>query len=216
MNQKPNFDRLAPVYRLLETISFGNSLSRCRSDFLDQLDSCRNALVIGDGDGRFTASLLERNPNIRIDAIDSSRAMLLTLVQNAGPNAIRVRIHHADARQFIPPNSPYDLIVSHFFLDCLTTEEVANLAHRLRTCVTPSSRWIVSEFAIPKNWFGRILARPIITGLYLAFWFFAGIQVFRLPNHREALTGAGFQNNLSRNSLAGLLVTEMWAPAELS
>ena len=213
MKRAPNFDRLVHVYRWLEVATFGSSLWRCRCAFLDELHLCRNALVIGDGDGRFTARLLEVNPAIHIDAIDASRAMLGTLVRNAGTNASRVRIHHADAREWIPPNCPYDLIITHFFLDCLATEEVAALAHRLRACVTPTSCWIVSEFAIPKGSFGWFVARPLVAALYLAFSLLTGTSIFSLPSHREAMAHAGFELNLSRSSSAGLLVSEMWTSA---
>jgi SAM-dependent methyltransferase len=212
MKRAPNFDRVARVYRWLEMVTFGSSLWRCRCTFLDELRSCRNALVIGDGDGRFTARLLEENPSIRIDALDTSREMLLSLVRNAGEHGNRVCIHQADARHWAPPNTPYDVIVTHFFLDCLTTEEVDTLAHRLRSCAAPTARWVVSEFAIPKGAFGWVIARPLVTALYLAFRLLTGIQVSRLPNHRDAMVHSGFRVSLNRLSLAGLLVSEMWVP----
>ncbi len=210
MRRTPNFDRVARIYRWIELATFGSSLWRCRCTFLDELHACRNALVIGDGDGRFTARLLEVNPSIRIDAVDTSREMLLALLRNAAANANRVHTYHADAREWVPPHPPYDAIVTHFFLDCLSTDEVSELAQRLQNCSALSSRWVVSEFAIPRNWFGRLVAQPLVTFLYLAFRLLTGIQVLRLPNHRDALTQAGFKLNLSRSTLAGLLVSEMW------
>jgi ubiquinone/menaquinone biosynthesis C-methylase UbiE len=210
MRRAPNFDRVAHIYRWIELVTFRSSLWGCRCTFLDELHSCRNALVIGDGDGRFTARLLEMNPSIRIDAVDASREMLLALLRNAGANANRVHTYQADAREWVAPHPPYDAIVTHFFLDCLSTDEVSTIAQLFHICTTPSSRWVVSEFAIPRNWFGRLVAQPVVTFLYLAFRLLTGIQVLRLPNHRDALTQAGFKLNLSRNILAGLLVSEMW------
>ncbi len=213
MKPPPNFDHIAGVYRWLERLTFANSLWRCRCTFLDDLLSCRTALVIGDGDGRFTARLLEANPTIRIDAVDNSRAMLHALVRRAGANADRVRTYQADARQWLPPSSPYDLIITHFFLDCLTTGEVAELADRLRESATWSSLWIVSEFATPPDWFGWFIARPLVTALYLSFALLARTRVFHLPRHHEALTQAGFSLRLTRPRASGLLVSEIWAPA---
>ena len=122
----------------------------------------------------------------------------------------RVRLHLADARLFVPPNPPYDLVVTHFFLDCLTSEEVAGLAARLRESVTPSACWLISEFAVPRGWFGWLIARPIISGLYFAFGLLTGLSVRRLPNHRAALMKAGFRLTRHREWLAGLLVSEFW------
>lgn len=210
MRRAPNFDRVARIYRWIELVTFGSSLWRCRCTFLDELHSCRNALVIGDGDGRFTARLLEENPSIRIDAVDASREMLLALLRNAGANANRVHTYQADAREWVPPHPPYDAIVTHFFLDCLSTDEVSAIAQLLHLCSTPASRWVVSEFALPRNRFGRLVAQPLVTFLYLAFRLLTGIQVLRLPNHRDAMAQAGLRLNRTRSRLAGLLVSEMW------
>ena len=71
----PNFDRLAGVYRWMEWLSFGPHLGRCRRAFLLEMTESRRALVLGDGDGRFTAALLRQNKAIQVDAVDVSQAL---------------------------------------------------------------------------------------------------------------------------------------------
>ncbi len=213
MKTPPNFNRLARAYRWMELASFGPWLVRCRYAFLEDLRSCRTALVLGDGDGRFTARLLRENPTVLIDALDASPAMLRALLRNAGPHSGRVRTHLADARLWEPPAARYDLIATHFFLDCLTTGEVAALAARLRSSVLPSALWVVSEFAVPEGWFGWLVARPLIASLYLAFRLLTGLRIHRLPNHRQALAQAGFTLAHERHRLGGLLVSELWSPS---
>jgi SAM-dependent methyltransferase len=210
----PNFDRLARIYRWLEWLTFGPWLWKCRCAFLAQLRDAdpRRALVIGDGDGRFTARLLADNRSIRVEAVDASQAMLAQLERNAQRDASRIRMHCADARIWNPVSAGYDLIVTHFFLDCLTSGEVADLAIRLRRFVAPEASWIISEFAVPQNQFGRIVAKPLIAGLYLAFQILTGSNVRRLPDHRRALSEAGFTRVCERQSLCGLLVSELWKP----
>ena len=39
---------------------------------------------------------------------------------------------------------------------------------RLRESITSDGIWVVSEFAIPDNWYGRLIARPVVTVLYLS------------------------------------------------
>lgn len=210
MKLPPNFNRLARAYRWMELVSFGPWLGRCRCAFLDELRTARRALIMGDGDGRFAARLLKENPLVRIDAVDASNTMLSALVRNAGPYAARVRTHLADARLWKPADPPYDLVVTHFFLDCLTAGEVTSLAARLRCRVTPRARWLVSEFAVPNSWFGWLVARPLITTLYGIFRLLTGLSVRRLPNHRSALAQAGFTLARQRQWLGGLLVSELW------
>src|ERR1039458_8191329 len=155
MSAPPNYNRRARIYRWMELASFGPWLWWCRCTFLDSLPGCRRALVIGDGDGRFTARLLRANPAVQIDAVDASTAMLASLLRRAGSDPPRVPPYGAAARQWQPANPPYDLIVAHFFLDCLTTEEIDLLAATLHKAASPQALWLVSEFAIPAGWFGR-------------------------------------------------------------
>lgn len=210
MKPAPHFDRLASPYRLLERLTFGRALERCRTTFLPELASCRSALLLGDGDGRFAARLLATNTALLADAVDASPAMLRALVLNAGLHAGRVRVHVADARLFTPPHPPYDLIATHFFLDCLSTAEVAALASNLRACATPRTRWVLSEFAVPPGRFGTLIARPLVTALYCAFALFTGLRVLRLPACAQALAAAGFTRIQQRQFLRGLLVAELW------
>ena len=212
MKRPPNFDRLARAYRWMERLTFGASLGRCRCTYLDQLQSARNALVLGDGDGRFLARLLQQNPAVSVDAVDASHAMLQALVENAGPHSVRVRTHFEDARRWNPRAAQYDLVVTHFFLDCLTTEEIAELAANLHARLEPAARWVVSDFAIPDGWFGRLIAQPLVAGLYLCFHLLTGLHVGHLPDHRKALASANFVLEHEARSLCGLLVSEMWIP----
>ena len=210
MKPPPNFDRLARVYKWMELAIFGPWLWRCRCAFIDQLGASRRALILGDGDGRFTALLLKQNPGIDVDAVDASHAMLQALVHRAGATANRIRPHLTDAREFAPPTPAYDLIVTHFFLDCLTSDEVAALSARLRKSLTPSAIWLISEFAVPEGWFGWLVARPVISGLYCAFRLLTGLSIRRLPDYSGALIKAGFTLIRQREWLAGLLVSELW------
>lgn len=212
MRRPPNFNGLARIYRVLEMVTFGPWLWRCRCAFLDELRTRRSAAVLGDGDGRFTARLLEESPLVLVDAVDASVEMLRALVENAGHRSGRVRIHLADVREWEPHSPVYDLIVTHFFLDCLTTAEVTALARRLRENVTPEAVWVVSEFAIPEGWYGWLVARPVVQALYLVFLVLTGLRVQRLPDYRTALEGAGFELARKQEALGGLLVSEFWIP----
>jgi ubiquinone/menaquinone biosynthesis C-methylase UbiE len=219
MNQPPNFNRLAGLYRWMEWASFGPWLGWCRCAFLTEVSACRNAVVFGDGDGRFTARLLAANPTVQIEAVDASAAMLVALARRAGPHSARVRSCRADARTWQPNYSleipqedqAHDLIVTHFFLDCLTTDEVRALATNVRRIASPSALWLVSEFAIPATLFGRVVARPLVSALYFAFALLTGLAVRNLPDYHPALRTAGFTISKRRIWLGGLLISELWS-----
>jgi SAM-dependent methyltransferase len=204
----PNFDKVARPYRWMEYVTFGHALEHARTHFLSQLADRRSALVLGDGDGRFLACLLSANPTLQADAVDTSHAMLSQLTHRAHADRNRLRTHQTNALTFTP-NQTYDLIVTHFFLDCLTQSETNSLAERLAPHVTSNAIWLVSDFRIPDGPM-RWPARAMVRALYLAFRFLTGLRTTALPNHAAALTDAGFTLTFRHHSLAGLLSTEIW------
>jgi ubiquinone/menaquinone biosynthesis C-methylase UbiE len=207
----PDFSQLARIYRWMEFGTFGPWLHWCRCTFIGQVADHRRALVIGDGDGRFTARLLRETPKIQIDAIDASSAMLDELLRRAGAASDRVRTWNIDARKWHPDGPCYDLVVTHFFLDCLTLAEIESLAGKIRSAVTPSAKWLISEFAIPPGRYGQLFARPLIRSLYWAFGRLTGLKISSLPEHRTALQRSGFELVGERNWLGGLLVSQLWS-----
>jgi SAM-dependent methyltransferase len=219
MAASANFDRMARPYRWLEYLTFGPYLERCRFHFLDRLETHRHALVLGDGDGRFTARLLAANPRITVDAVDSSAAMLRLLTQRLsglGPSAgRRLRAIHSDALAFRPTGAgpaltPYDLVVTHFFLDCLTGNELVSLLTNLQPHLAPKATWLVSEFALPEHQPAATLARIVIATLYRAFRILTNLKTQRLPCYASTLRQAGFSMTDSQSYLGGLLVAEIW------
>ncbi|HVA63247.1 MAG TPA: class I SAM-dependent methyltransferase [Terriglobales bacterium] len=207
-----NFDRIAPLYRALEYASFGPMLARCRCAWLPALGNNHRALVYGDGDGRFLARLLRQAPAVQVDSVDCSPAMLRRQQRRAerAGVAARVRLHRADARAFQPPQGPYDLVVTHFFLDCLSEAELEALLAGVLPHLAPNARWLVSEFAVaPRGW-RRLPTRLVVGGLYLAFRWITGLQVRRLPDYAAALARHDFRRTALRPFLGGLLRSEQW------
>jgi ubiquinone/menaquinone biosynthesis C-methylase UbiE len=208
------FDRIAPWYRALEYLTFGRALERRRFEYLDELSAARRVLILGDGDGRFTARLTAHNPDVQIDSVDLSARMLDLARGRIGPNG-RVNLLHADARTFEPCGC-YDAIVTHFFLDCLTNAETQTLLARLSKALRPGGQWIVSEFQIPDAGPMRFIARAIVSALYLAFRILTGLRVNRLPGHGAALSAHGFRRHQFRKAAGGLLISELWKLNESS
>jgi ubiquinone/menaquinone biosynthesis C-methylase UbiE len=212
-----SFDRLAGPYRWLEYLSFGRALERCRFSFLHELGGARRVLLYGDGDGRFLHQLLLRYPALEVDAVDSSVAMLRAAEARL-PAACRshVRFHHADARTFTPPAGPYDLVITHFFLDCFTADELRALIGRIRPHLAPQARWLVSEFAIPQGRFSALAGRVVVSLLYFAFRVLTGLRVTRLPDYPALLAANGFALLHSTTLLRGLLRSELWSQTHSS
>ncbi len=209
MSSTPSFDRIAHIYRWAEYFTLGPMLQRTRNHHLPALNQSRRALILGDGDGRFTARLLATNPTLRVHAVDTSSAMLTLLRRNASrataTAASRLRTTQANALEIQPSNNT-DLIVTHFFLDCLTQSQVNALIARL---ARPGTLWLLSDFRIPPGVL-RLPARLYIRALYFAFRLLTGLRVTRLPDYDTPLRRAGFTPISIHHSLFGLLTSELW------
>ena len=222
-----SFDRVARIYRWMEYLSFGPWLGRCRNAQLIRLTGARRArraprapraLVLGDGDGRFLARLLAANANLTADVVDSSQAMLNLLdrrIRRSGRHARdRICLHHADALEWKPSGS-YDLIVSHFFLDCFFPQQVEQLLLSVLAHTQPGTQWVVSEFAIPQSRIVALLCRGIVAVLYRAFGMLTGLRVRALPDYAGCLLRHGLVLTSERRFLAGLLCSQLWAVKQM-
>ena len=198
-----NADPIAPIYRWLEYLTFGRALEGCRFQFLTEVKNTRYALLLGDGDGRFLERLLQAVPEATIETVDTSSAMLRLAYERSRGG--RVTFRHEDARTCALARGRFDLISTHFFLDCFDRDEMAAVVERLSAAAAPESIWLVSEFREPGRW-----TRWIVRALY---WFFrasTGLQVRELTDHRPLLLAAGFQLREERLALRGLLAAELW------
>jgi ubiquinone/menaquinone biosynthesis C-methylase UbiE len=211
----PKFGRLARIYAPLEWLSFGRALARRRQCFLadPRIARTQRALVLGDGDGRFTAALLDRYPTISVTAVDVSSDMLTQLerrVRARTPSA-QLELQCADIRSWRVPPANYDLIVSHFFFDCFTTEELESLITRVAPALARDAHWLVSDFAIPSHGLWNPFAKLLVRFLYFAFGLLTGLELTRLPDYESALKSAHFQLSEQESSLGGTLRSELWA-----
>ena len=219
-----SFDRIARAYRWLEYLCFGRALERCRVTWLDEMAQAEQALVLGDGDGRFTAALLAAHRKVRVVAIDRSVIMLTLLsarvefigelkrlttiagdVRYALAPAAADQNQRQKSRSSVFPEEGYDLVCSHFFLDCLSTTEVQCLLEDLCPRLSAGARWIVSEFSTPTPW-----ARLIVWLLYLGFAALTSLEAKHLPEWRAVFVSAGFDCVEEKQTLAGLLSSSVW------
>jgi hypothetical protein len=100
----PNFDRVARIYRYAEYLTLGPLLQRTRTHFLPQLPPRHQALILGDGDGRFLTRLLASQPQLHALAVDTSATMLHLLRHRCHPHADRLQTLQASALDLFPPS----------------------------------------------------------------------------------------------------------------
>jgi len=208
-----SFDTVALWYRALETIAFGSALQQARVACLGEIGSPARALIVGEGNGRFLAELLQRQPLIRIDCVDSSERMLdlaRRQVLERNPDEIRrVAFFRHDVVTWTP-NDRYDLIVTHFFLDCFGTREAGHIVAKLAQAAAPGATWLLADFKVPEAGFARFHARAWLAVMYWFFRCVAGIEARELVDPSPFLRTEGF--TLTRQHLfrMGMVKSELW------
>jgi ubiquinone/menaquinone biosynthesis C-methylase UbiE len=203
-----NFDRVAGIYPWLERAAFGRDLEHARFQFLDRARDCRNILVLGDGDGRALARLLDVAPRARIRSVDASAAMLARARDRVATHAgaDRVAFEHADARRIDLGDAHFDAVVTLFFLDCFTSAEVEALVARVRTHLVPGALWLYADFELPPHGVARLRGRAWLATLYGFFRWQTGITARELPPSREILVRTGLTESAAATWRGGLIV----------
>ena len=107
-------------------------------------------------------------------------------------------------------NPPFDLVTTHFFLDCFSAADLARLIPAIRARLMPGALWVVSDFRVPPSGPLRLPARVLVRLLYFAFRLFAGLRPTRLPDFASLLRQSGLAPVRIHHSLAGLLTAELW------
>ncbi len=203
-----NFDRVAPFYRRLETLLFGGRLQAARCAFVRQINGAGRALVVGDGDGRFLEQLLRAQPDLQVECLDASAAMLALARRRAGE--ARVQFIQADLREAAFPTKRYDLIVTHFFLDCFEEPNLGRVVEKLSAAASDDAIWLIADFHEPPRGWRRSSGRLIIATMYLFFRMAAGLEARRLVDYAPLLQAAGFTLTNERISANELIRSQRW------
>lgn len=188
-----NADPLAGSYLWLERAAFGRLLEHCRFCFLPAMHHARRVLIFGEGDGRFLARFLAENSVATVDVVEMSRKMIAVAeARLTQADRERVRFLLADARDWNPLPSHYDLVVTHFFFDCLSSDECEALARKAASASVEDAAWIVSEFHVPERGWARIHAGMWVAAMYTFFRWVTGLEVRRIPPFAQVLSKHGF------------------------
>jgi ubiquinone/menaquinone biosynthesis C-methylase UbiE len=206
-----SFDRIATHYRWLETLTFGSTLQKARTRWIETIPPPQRALILGEGDGRFLCELLRVHPSVVVDCVDASPRML-DLAQKRLAGALsqaKVRFLNENILSWSPSGS-YDLLVTNFVLDCFAEQELAAIIHKLVRAASVGAHLFLADFAIPQRSVFRIHAKSWLAVMYCFFRSTTGISAKELIDPTPELEKNGFRRLAQAHWRFGLVKSELW------
>lgn len=204
-----NFDRLAPHYDWLESLTAGPRLQRARTAFLGELARCRHILSVGEGHGRFAAACTARFPDANLTCVEASAKMLSRARRRVAPHS-KVTWVQSDFLAWPPPANTFDALVTCFFLDCFTPSQLEAVIAKLAGCAGNETAWLIVDFTIPPRGLARLRAKFVHALMYGFFRLATRLPACRLTPPDELLAAHGFRLVLRREFEWGLIRADLW------
>jgi hypothetical protein len=122
----------------------------------------------------------------------------------------RVTFIYVDVLRWRAPAKTFDLIVTHFFLDCFRADELSTFLPGLAASATEGARWLVCDFREPEKGWQRGRARIALFCMYTFFRHFTRISAARLTPPDELLRRSGFRLSARQVANFGLIHSDLW------
>jgi SAM-dependent methyltransferase len=208
-----SFDVLAPHYRWMEFLLAGDKLQHGRTAFLGRIIAAKKVLILGEGNGRFLVECRRKFPDAKITCVDASARMLSLARQRLagqGNPPERIEFIRADALAWMPSEGDFDLIVTHFFLDCFRHEQLETLIAKLAPAAAPCAHWLLADFQTADAGLRRHRSRLILWGMYRFFRLVTRLPATELTVPDTFLQQNGFKLHEREVYDWGLLRSDWW------
>jgi ubiquinone/menaquinone biosynthesis C-methylase UbiE len=208
-----SFDILAPHYRWMEFVLAGDKLQRCRTAFLNSIGEANKVLILGEGNGRFLLECRRKFPNAKITCVDASARMLALARERLmvqGMDCGQIDFVCADALTWAPSERGFDLIITHFFLDCFRREQLESLISKLAGAAAPQANWLLADFQTATGGLRRHRSRVILWAMYRFFRIVTRLPATALTAPDVFLERNGFELRERREGDWGLLHSDWW------
>lgn len=206
-----SFDRLARHYGWMEAVLAGRTLQQARTAWLAEVGTPRRALLLGEGNGRFLSAALVDLPNTRFVCVDASAAMI-EHARRAVPRreSARVEFIHQPLPAWRPEAEGFDLVVTHFFLDCFPAEPLEEIVATFASALGAGGSWLIADFVLPERGLARWRAQAIHAVMYAFFRRMTRLPATVLVPPEPFLSRAGLLRTGVREFEWGLIRSSLW------
>lgn len=181
---KNSFDRVTWIYDGLANLVFFGAIKRAQLTFLSTIKSGSKVLIIGGGTGWILEALDKIGIAAHVDYLEASSKMLEKSKSRPPFENLQVRFI-LGTQDSIEKNIQYDVVITHFFLDVFTSQNLPLVMNKLDQHLKPNGFWLMTDFMNNNRWWQSALIRL----MYLFFRITANLEGSRLMN---------FDNQFSR------------------
>jgi tRNA (cmo5U34)-methyltransferase len=205
-----NFNFLAPIYDGLAKIIFGGSLRKAQLLYLEEIPKNSHILILGGGTGWILEELDRLDKLLRITYVELSKTMMSKSMAKAPFKNIEVKFLHGDAIDLDLPLC--DVLVTNFFLDVFTEENLRLIMAKLNAVLLPNGRWLCTDFVL----IGHFLKKMLIKFMYLFFRITANLEGNRLLDFEKYFEELEFKKARSKKYYAGMIEAACYSRSTLT
>lgn len=207
------FNKIAPFYHAVSMICSLNRIHKSQMWLLSKKMKFSKTLIVGGGDGKFLLEAMKQGLSEQYYYVDLSGAMIKLAqrkIEKQLPLFLDSVVFICGSHQDIPNNQKFDLIITPYFLDCLSDHELSLLMANLHAQLTIGGTWFFADFNIPKDKTRSFIFKNIIQLLYRILNLFCDLEVNSLPDFKKEFCKYKFTLLHEKYFLGGLLVSRIY------
>lgn len=191
-----NYDPIARYYDVLSRMVFFRAQLRAQTDQLEFIPAGSRILIAGGGTGWILEEIAKIHPSgLQITYVEIS-AKMLELSEKRDVKDNTIRYVHIAAEDF-KTEETYDVIITAFFFDNFSAENVEIVFSDFNALLHPGGYWLFADFydtaASSKRW-----QRFLLKAMYIFFKQISNIEANVLINTEHCFDTQGYQQVRSR------------------
>lgn len=185
---------------------FGDRLIEAQRFLLPYIPAGAHILIVGGGTGKVLEDIATIHPSgLTVDYVDmSSEMMIRAQKRNAGGN--KVNFVNKALEDILPPERPYDVVITAFFFDNFTQQRAGQMLIRINGWLAENGTLLYCDFRDTGRWGQKVLLRT----MFLFFRVFCNIESKRLPDMDECFRDCGYNAVERRDDMKGFIVSVVY------
>jgi len=191
MKNKTDFSSLSSIYDVLGLLMFQGSLHSSQVYFFDKMPKIKKALILGGGTGKFLVDLLNSVLVEKVIYVDISPGMIAKAKDKVRKLKLENKVEFICGGFESIPVGQYDLICTHYFLDCFEEEHIVEMLQVLKKSLSENGVWHFTDFYLDSG--SSFLRKKFVAFLYFFFRTSCGLKVDKLANFKKVFKNTGFK-----------------------